>query len=347
MKRAILIIVIIAAAGGALLWMRERGEKTGPTSEKPAGDKAASEKPESGKGGEEKPEGGGVSRDAAGRVILKMNDEAQGNAGIKVAHPSASELAAELQGYGRVLDPTPLAALLNELASAEAAHAASSNELVRLNTLSGQGNASVRALQTAEAAAQRDRLAIQSARDRLALSWSVAVAGQADLPSFIRSLTSLGAALARIDLPGGEAATGLPVSARLIRLSGETVEAAVLGPASNIDPQIQGRGFILLVKPNTARLLPGEGLTGYLKIPGRPVGGVIIPREAVVRTESSGWVYSLNDGGESFTRVGIALDRPTESGWFVTNGVTATNYVVVEGAQTLLSEELKGALGPD
>ena len=41
----------------------------------------------------------------------------------------------EVKGYGRVQDPTPLAALMNELATAEAAATASSNELSRLKTL--------------------------------------------------------------------------------------------------------------------------------------------------------------------------------------------------------------------
>jgi len=55
----------------------------------------------------------------------------------------------------------------------------------------------------------------------------------------------------------------------------------------------------------------------------------------------------LNEGGEAFTRVPVPLDRPTESGWFVAKVVTATNNVVVIGAQTLLSEELKASLSSD
>ena len=346
MKRLALIVLSATTAGG-FLWLGAGCAKKVSTEAPPAGEKASAEKPEGGKGGEEKSEGAAVTRDASGRVVLKMDDEAQGEAGIKVAHPAPYELAPELKAYGRVLDPAPLAALLNDLAAAEAAHAASGNELARLQTLTGQGNASVRALQTAEAAALRDRLAIQSARDRLALAWGPAIARQTDLPAFIQSLTSLNAALVRVDLPGGETAFETPRAARIVRLSGEAIEAGVLDAAPTIDPQLQGRGFILLVKPNTPRLLPGEAATGFLQMPGKSMTGVVIPRGAVIRTEGSGWVYQLNEGGESFTRVGVTLDRPTDSGWFVSNAVTATNYVVVEGAQTLLSEELKGALGPD
>jgi hypothetical protein len=52
-------------------------------------------------------------------------------------------------------------------------------------------------------------------------------------------------------------------------------------------------------------------------------------------------------GGEAFTRRKIALDRPTDNGWFVTGTLKADDYIVVTGAQTLLSEELKAALSPD
>ena len=70
--------------------------------------------------------------------------------------------------------------------------------------------------------------------------------------------------------------------------------------------------------------------------------GVIVPREAVVRTEGTGWVYVQNAGGEAYTRMEILLDHPGESGWFISQGMTTNDYVVVTGAQQLLSEELKG-----
>jgi hypothetical protein len=108
---------------------------------------------------------------------------------------------------------------------------------------------------------------------------------------------------------------------------------------------MQGQGFLFLLKPNSLRLTSGEAVVGYLKIPGEPLAGVIIPREAVVRVEGAGWVYVLNSAGDAFTRVEVALDHPAEAGWFVTKGVSSGDYVVVTGAQQLLSIELKGAGG--
>ena len=132
-------------------------------------------------------------------------------------------------------------------------------------------------------------------------------------------------------------------------MSGKTTEAKFLSPTVDVDPQIQGQGFIFLVQPNAIPLAPGQAVTVWLQVPGDPLAGVIIPRDSVLRLEGAGWVYVMNKdkGGEAFTRKKIPLDRPTEAGWFVTGTVKPDDYIVVTGAQTLLSEELKAALSPD
>src|ERR1051325_5041874 len=317
--------------------MHHRGDVRGPAGEKPAGEAPA----------EDEPQPPRITHDAEGRVVVHIDDETQGNMGLLVAVPEAAQVSPELKGYGRVLDAAPLAALMIELASAQAASAASSNELARVKTLMDQGNASTRAWQTAEAAARRDQLAVQSAWDRLALSWGKAVADRKDLPAFVQSLASLNSILVRIDLPAGETLASPPVGARVATLSGLLADAQFLGPASNVDPLTQGRGFILLIKSDAARLFPGEAMTGYLKISGQPVAGVVIPRGAVIRTEGAGWIYVLDDSGEAYTRTEIPLDHPTDAGWFVAKGVTAADHVVVIGAQQLLSVELKGKGGEE
>jgi multidrug efflux pump subunit AcrA (membrane-fusion protein) len=265
--------------------------------------------------------------------------------GLLVKKPEVAQLSPEVKGYGRVLDPTPLVGLINELATTRAAYVASSNELARLQTLSAQGNASERALQTAQATALRDQLAMQSAHDKLALSWGRTIADQSDLAGAGQSLTALQVLLIRVDLPMGEPMTNPPAGSRILTLLGQSLDAEVLGPAPNVDPQVQGRGYLLLLKSNPAQLAPGEAVTGYLKVPGEPLRGVVMPREAVVRTEGTGWVYVHTAGGEAFTRVPIPLDHPTEAGWFVTEGASPNDYVVVTGAQQLLSIEQKGQGG--
>ena len=338
MRRAVLLILILAAAiGGLMVWTHRHKDET-------KADESAAHQPVDEKSAEEEPR---LKHDELGRTVVVMNDETQGNIGLMVAKPAAAQVIPEVKGYGRVLDVSVLAALLNELASNQAASTVSSSEWARLKTLAPQGNATERALQAAEATAKHDQLAVQSALDRLVWAWGRGVADQTDLPGFIQSLTSHKAALARVDLPAGETLKTAPTGVRLVTLSGDSVEGEFLDTTSSVDPQTLGRGWFFLVKTNSARLLAGEPLTGYIKVPGEPISGILIPREAVVRTEGLGWVYIMNAGGASFTRIGITLDHPTETAWFITKGVTTNDYVVVTGAQVLLSEEQKGSAKPD
>jgi hypothetical protein len=337
-KRAILLVIVVATGfAGGVLWMKHR--EAAPAT--PPAEHSAAPAP-----ADKEAAGPQVTRDTNGNAVITLSGKTQKDMGILLKSPTAFQMSPELKGYGRVLDPAPLVALVTELASAQAAYTASSSEVTRLKTLEGQGNASARALQTAEAAASRDVVAIQSARERLTLSWGKAVADRTDLSAFIHDLTSLETALVRIDLPVGETLKEPPTGgARIANLSGASADAALLEKAPSVDPQMQGQGFLFLLKPNSLRLTSGEAVIGYLKIPGAPLAGVIIPREAVVRVEGAGWMYVQNEGGEAFTRIEIRLDHPTEAGWFVTKGAAATDHVVVMGAQQLLSIELKGAGG--
>ena len=338
MKRAILLVIVVAAGfAGGVLWMKHREAAASPSAtEHPAAPAAA----------DKEAAGPQVSRDTNGNTVITLSGKTQKDIGLLVKSLATFQMNPELKGYGRVVDTAPLAALITELASAQAAYTASSGELARLKTLEGQGNASARALQTAEAAASRDLVAIQSVRERLTLSWGKAVAEQKDLPAFIHDLTSLETALVRIDLPVGETLKEAPAGGvRLAKLSGASADAAFLEMAPSVDPQMQGQGFLFLLKPNSLRLTTGESVVGYIKIPGEPLAGVIIPRESVERVEGAGWVYVLNPASDAFTRVEVALDHPTEAGWFVTKGAKATDRVAVTGAQQLLSIELKGQGG--
>jgi hypothetical protein len=335
-KKVILIVVVMLVVVGGAIWFKKHGNAGGDAA-KPA-DKAAD-------AGDEEA-GTKVSRDDKGNVIITMSDDAQGDYGINVTKVEAAQFDRELKAYGHVLDPGPLAALLTELATSKAAYIASSNELARLKTLATEGNASARALQTGEAAALHDQLAVQSAKDRLSLGWGKAITELADPSALLALLVAQEKALVVVDLPGGEVGPPAPAGARLVALAGDTVSGRFFGTATSVDPQAQGRGYIFLIESNTTAFAPGEAVTGFIKTGGEPLAGVIVPNAAIIRTEGSGWAYVLQGNAEDFKRVAVALDRPVDNGWFVTNGVTASNYVVTTGAQMLLSEELKGAARP-
>ena len=72
----------------------------------------------------------------------------------------------------------------------------------------------------------------------------------------------------------------------------------------------------------------------------------MLPRTAVVRYASRAWVY-VQTSDEVFTRREASLVSPTPDGWFVKTGFAPGDPVVVTGAQTLLSEELKSETGEE
>jgi hypothetical protein len=327
-KIVFILVLLLLVVGGVYVMKRKSGSLEKPVEAPPA-------------------EVQKITHDEHGRTVLHMEDEIQGNIGILVGKPAAGTLTPEIKGFGKVLDASTFSGLMNELSSARAASLASSNELVRLKTLIGQGNASERTVQTAEAAALKDQLAIQSAMDRFTQTWGSKLASQTDLVALSQALNAQKSVLVRIDLPVGERLEGDPLHARLFTLANREGEADYVGSTTSADPSTLSRGYLFLVKTNSLGLVSGEPVTALLQTKNETLTGAIIVQDSVVRAEGMAWVYVLNTGGESFTRMSISLDHPIANGWFVDKGVSTNENVVIEGAQTLLSEEQKGAIKAD
>ena len=113
--------------------------------------------------------------------------------------------------------------------------------------------------------------------------------------------------------------------------------------AAAADPTTRGQTVLFRVGSTGFPLRPGAAITAYITIPGPTRTGVVIPRAAVVRSEGRAWVY-VQLGEPRFRRQVVSLDAPTPGGWFATAGFAAGDRVVVDGAQTLLSEEFKSQI---
>jgi hypothetical protein len=71
--------------------------------------------------------------------------------------------------------------------------------------------------------------------------------------------------------------------------------------------------------------------------------GVMVPRSAIVRYAGSEWVYRVLDG-DRFVRLEITPAEIAEQGYFVTEILAPGMIIVITGAETLLSEELKAEI---
>ncbi len=284
-------------------------------------------------------------RDAQGHTVLDLDEAAQTRIGLKVASPMAGIHRAELKAYGQVLDPAPLMQLTTELATAQVALKTSGEEAARVKRLHSQDNASLRALQTAEAAAQKDQLQVDVLRARLKLAWGNVATREPDLTELFKQVLDGSSALIRVDLRVGESFSSLPTlaSVQLFPEGTNVMAAEVLGFAPNVDPQTQGQGLLLLVKSVRPRFVPGAAVTAYIVRDAESVPGVWIPHAAVVRYDKQAWVY-VQLGNREFARREVRLDATTEKGWLVTRGLTEQDRVVVTGAQMLLSEERRGEI---
>lgn len=329
MKRAIMLLVAVAAVGGLIFAYRETSKERAAEAER--------EKPVA---AESK-----VTRTATGETVVTVDQETQKRLALEMAPLTSAQLSPEIKGYGRVLDPTPLATLAADLAAARATAGASQKEWERLKVLVVRQNASARAVQAAEAAAQRDHALAEAARQHLLAAWGKAIAERADLPSFVQSLSARETALVRIDLLAGERLNNAPLGARLFPLSDENnpLEAEFLGASPTVDAQTQGQGFLFLAKSGPLGLAPGAAVLGYLKLPEKTQSGVLVPRNAIVRFNGRPWIY-VQTGAETFARHGIFEGQPLGDGWFMADGLKPGERVVVRGAQMLLSEEQKSRI---
>jgi hypothetical protein len=291
-----------------------------------------------------------VKRGTNGNPVITIEEDIQKTIGLEIAALTPSDRKPEVQGFGKVLDITPLVAGLSDLASADAALKASEAEVQRLKTLSAQGNAAPKTVQTAEAAAAHDKAQMDSARLRLLASWGGPIADQKDLPALVQGLASQKMALVQINLTAEATVrtNGAPLGARLLRLPTGTppVAAEFLGTAPVVDPQFQGQGYLFLVRSNTAGLAPGQMVSGYVIYPGEAETGVNIPSAAIVRYNGTAWIY-VPISANQFERREVPLVSPTTNGWFAQAPFTAADKVVVSGAHQLLSEEVKDQVSGD
>jgi hypothetical protein len=282
-----------------------------------------------------------VKQNAQGEKVITVDAATQTRIKLTLASLTAASWQPEVKGYGVVLDPTPLATAVMDLATARLNAEASAKELQRTKTLADQNNASSRALEAAHLAAEHDRLAVESARLKFAGDWGPTLASRDDLPELVQSLAVGKSSLIRVILPAGEHLKATPLNTTLTVFPNDTdsipVEPVELN--GSVDPQTQGQTYLFLAKN---RGLPwGTAVTGRLGFAGKPLAGVLVPATAILRHDGLGWIY-LQSASDQFTRHEIPLDRLTKNGWFVAAGLSTTNQVVVGGAETLLSAELSG-----
>ncbi len=257
--------------------------------------------------------------------------------GIVIAPAPAAKMPRRIDAYGRVLDPSRLVADAGRLDSAQAIAAAAAAETARLKGLYRGANASLKALQVAEAEQTEMQARAREARSEFLLRWGpVARLGDERRARLIGRLAGGRQLLLRADLPGDHSLGLLPQQA-LVDVDGVKVPARVLGPLTQSGP-IQSVGLLLQITHPPAGLGPGARLPVMLE--GVDKRGRLVPDGALLYGKQGVYVYRVlpgeTKGRTRFAPVRVIPLQPVGGGWLV-SGLHADDRIVVRGAGVLWS----------
>ena len=283
---------------------------------------------------------------SAGAQTVRMSPQIQARMGVEVAPLAGAIAPVVANGYARVLDVGPLAALDADIATAQSAAVASEAERRRLEALANADqSASQRSLEAARAQAAADSARAALAARRIGLEWGPALArlSASARARLISDIAHGRAALVRVDAP-----LSAP-SARAITLrpdASAAIRATPLGAAATADTRLQTSGVLAIVRGQDSTRLPAGRLLRADIETTAPEEGVLAPRDALVRVGQAVWVY-VRARGDVFERRQVIGARPIAGGWFVKNGFRAGEMVAVAGAASLLAAEQNASRGGD
>lgn len=288
-----------------------------------------------------------------GLPSVKLSPVEVSNSGIRVARLEAATHGREIPATAVVVAITDLSRLRADAAQAQAqAQAAqakvatSAAQVQRLRVLRQQEQeVSLTELQAAEATLAADRATLQAAtasinasRQSATLQWG-SVLGHAvfDGSATFQSLVSGHDVLVQVTLPSDAQIKQAPATLQLQTANG-VVSARYLGTAMQTDPRLQGTSYFYLAP--TASLRAGTSISTAIPT-GEAASGLHVPSSAIVRWQGKQWIYTKHDTN-AFIRRELPEEGAESDGWSVPAGFDHGEPAVIENAQLLLSEELRG-----
>ncbi|RZF24989.1 metal transporter [Paraburkholderia sp. UYCP14C] len=288
-----------------------------------------------------------------GETVVVLAPEVQRASHIEVSPLAATAVRPARSAYATVIDLQPLLDLRGRLAAARAdldtmtAQAGNSHvQYERSRVLfEDDRNVSQKSLQDARAAMQGDQAKLQSATATVSgltatmrQQFGDALTDAATTPAsglFQRLLSGRGAVL-RVTLPADDRDPA-PARITINAPGGEAVPTQKLSASPLADPSVQGNPWFYAAD----RALPVGTHTSVDLPSADPVTSALaIPERAVIWYGGEAWAY-VQTAPDRFTRRYVAAGNESDQGFIVTTGFHAGDRIVTQGAQLLLSEELK------
>lgn len=283
-----------------------------------------------------------------GQTILRIDAATLARSGIVTAPLAASDGAVTVPVFATVVDTTRLTDLANawavgaaQVAAARARASASRASLTRTRLLYADAqNASLAQLQAAEATYAADAAGANAAQAQAATALASARQefGPALTPgsALVDAIVSRRTLLLQVALPPG---AGAPPPMLIVEGDGGVrTSARLIGSAARADPRVPGRGAYYIV-PGSSGLVPGMSVTAGLPTGGNSPG-TTVPASAVVSWQGKTWLYRRRPDG-AFVRMPVSTDQRDTAGNYVVHDLPPGTPVAIQGAQLLLSEELR------
>lgn len=288
-----------------------------------------------------------------GETVVTVSPTAQRAGHIETTSLASVTSQPAINADATVLDLQPLFDLRNRMASARAdvdtfaGQAASSrSQYDSSRTLyADDRNVSQNNLLAAQAAMQGDAAKLQSARIALdglqgamRQQFGDALANAAAAPSsaLLQRLQTGQSVVLRVSLPAGSDTTP-PLHIAVDTTDGSTTPAQRLSASPLADPNVQGTPWLYIAD----RPLPAN-LRTSASVPttSGAITGLLVPQQATLWYGGQIWAY-VRTAQDRFTRRYVPAGIENNRGFIVTSGFHAGDRVVTQGAQLLLSEELK------
>ncbi len=287
---------------------------------------------------------------------VRLDSAAQARAGVATAILKEAAQAREIRASGTVLDITGLADLraryVAAVADVEKARTAMDvarrdHDRVQLLFKDNQNvsakvvDEAAAALSTAQTARRAAQAPVRAVEATARQQWgSILATWLSDDGDALTRLLDRRDLLIQVTLPPDAFVMTPPAHASVQVVGGPRHEASFVSRAAHTDPQLQGASFFYVASA-APDLQPGATLVVMLRA-GSQVRGVVVPASAVVWLNGRTWVY-VQDAPDHFARRDIATTRPTGADAYLTD-LPPMLPVVVQGAQTLLSEEFRAQI---
>ncbi|WP_454830198.1 efflux RND transporter periplasmic adaptor subunit [Paraburkholderia xenovorans] len=290
-----------------------------------------------------------------GETVVVVAADVQRASHIDVAPLVGVAIRPSSEAYATVVDLQPLFDLRNRLATARAdyqtlrAQAGNSHaQYERSRVLfEDDRNISQKSLQDAGAVMQTDQAKLQAAEAaqssldatmRQQFGDALASAAMAPSSDLFQRLLAGRTVVLRVTLSAGY--TGIaPAHITVDTPNGQPVAAQMLSASPQGDPAVQGNPYFYAAG---STLPVGTRTSAHVPSSNQGTSGIAIPERAVVWYGGQRWVY-VRTAPTRFTRrfVPAATTSTDEQGFVVSSGFHAGDQVVMDGAQLLLSEELR------